>query len=192
MSDKMVLKNDVKEPTLRDELLSMCEVDMQVQGKIRDTQEKGNQAGLNACFQSLLDIHTRHAARLQAITEEHGFPSISMVGKDGAHAAWLVVQHADHDLEFQKRVLSLVTAPAFADEAARADVAYLSDRVSLGERKPQRFGTQYASRDNVWTLENKDMVNEWRAQFDLPPLTLEDITNAWPEGAPYVPPSKTA
>jgi hypothetical protein len=40
---------------------------------------------------------------LKDIVEKHGWPTNTLVGKDGASAAWLLVQHADADPKFQRR-----------------------------------------------------------------------------------------
>ena len=39
---------------------------------------------------------------LKGEIEKKGWPGFSLVGYDGADAAWLLVQHADADLAFQK------------------------------------------------------------------------------------------
>jgi hypothetical protein len=40
-------------------------------------------------------------AWLKEVLAEVGWPGQSMVGEDGAHAAWLLAQHADQDPAFQ-------------------------------------------------------------------------------------------
>ena len=37
-----------------------------------------------------------------------GWPGTSLVGEQGSHAAWLLVQHATHDPEFMKSCLALI------------------------------------------------------------------------------------
>jgi Family of unknown function (DUF6624) len=65
-----------------------------------------------------------------------------MVGGDGAHAAWLLARHADQDPAFQRRCLELLTQAVASGEAAKIELAYLTDRV-LAEGKPQEYGTQF-------------------------------------------------
>jgi hypothetical protein len=79
---------------------------------------------------------------LKAVVAEHGWPGASLVGTDGAHAAWLLAQHADADPAFQRRCLDLMTAAVEAGEATKRELAYLTDRVLLAERQPQVYGTQ--------------------------------------------------
>jgi len=51
---------------------------------------------------------------LKQLVAEHGWPGASMVGTDGAHAAWLLTQHADRDPAFQRECLGLLAAAAGA------------------------------------------------------------------------------
>src|SRR5687768_13706736 len=68
--------------------------------------------------------------RLGAVIEKHGWPANSLVGKDGSHAAWLLVQHADADPKFQRTCLDLM-ARLPKSEVSQTDLAYLTDRVLL-------------------------------------------------------------
>ena len=110
---------------------------------------------------------------LKEMIADHGWPGRSAVGEDGAAAAWLLVQHADRDPAFQRECLGLLTAAADADEATKAHVAYLTDRVLLAEGHPQEYGTQVTGRDRQWvprSLRDPDRVDERRAQMMLGPL----------------------
>ena len=48
-------------------------------------------------------IDERNTDWLKKVIARHGWPTISMVGKRASHDAWLLAQHADHDLKFQKK-----------------------------------------------------------------------------------------
>jgi hypothetical protein len=80
---------------------------------------------------------------MKVIIQQHGWPGRSLVGYDGAHAAWLLVQHADADAEFQTRCLGLVKVAVAQGEAAAKDWAYLIDRVRVSRQQPQVYGTQF-------------------------------------------------
>jgi len=79
-----------------------------------------------------------------------GWPTRSMVGDEGAHAAWLLVQHADSDPAFQRHCLDLLIVAAADGEAGQQAVAYLTDRVHLAEGRPQEYGTQVIAREGRW------------------------------------------
>jgi len=110
--------------------------------------------------------------RLGAVIEKHGWPAISLVGKDGSHAAWLLVQHADADPKFQRTCLDLMAKLPKA-EVSQTDLAYLTDRVLLVEGKKQIYGTQFNFSDGKWEprpLEDPTSVDKRRAEVGLQPL----------------------
>jgi hypothetical protein len=111
-------------------------------------------------------------AWLKEIVHKYGWPSKRLVGPDGASAAWLLVQHADDDREFQRKCLDLmIQLPK--DEVSQTDLAYLTDRVLLAEGKKQIYGTQFTSQDGKWQprpLEDEANVDARRAEVGLPPL----------------------
>ena len=86
-----------------------------------------------------------HNSRMAEILDEYGWPGWSMVGSDGAFAAWVLIQHADLDLPLQKRGLELMEAAVEAGDADPSDLAYLVDRVRVAEGQPQVYGTQWGS-----------------------------------------------
>ena len=83
--------------------------------------------------------------------DEHGWLGKSKVGEAGAHDAWLLVQHADSDRTFQERCLKLMQAEP-KGEVAPVDIAYLTDRVLVAQRKtatlryPMRDGKRKSDR----------------------------------------------
>jgi hypothetical protein len=105
------------------------------------------------------EVHVRNAAALTAIIEEHGWPGRSLVGEDGAHAAWFVLQHAIGNPPLQRRGLGLLREAAERGEAPARQAAYLEDRICFFEGRPQVYGTQY----------------DWDASGELSPHPVADI-----------------
>jgi hypothetical protein len=58
--------------------------------------------------------------RLREIVREHGWPGRSLVGDEAARAAWLLAQHADRQLDFQREALPLLERAVAAGEAEQA------------------------------------------------------------------------
>src|ERR1700724_1583763 len=87
---------------------------------------------------------------LKCVIAAHGWPGASEVGVDGAHAAWLLAQHADADPQFQRQCLDLLTVAVEHGEATMTEVAYLTDRVLLAEGQPQEYGTQATGENGRW------------------------------------------
>lgn len=79
---------------------------------------------------------------LRKVIKAHGWPGISSVGHEVAHAAWTLAQHADHDPAFQTHCLELMKSLP-EDEVSSANIAYLEDRVRVNHGLPQLYGTQF-------------------------------------------------
>lgn len=80
---------------------------------------------------------------IKALVARHGWPDAERFGKDAAHAAFVLVQHADKDPQFQEQMLPLVADAVERGEASARDMAYLIDRVRVKQGRPQVYGTQY-------------------------------------------------
>ena len=114
-------------------------------------------------------------AWMREVVRRHGWPGKSLVGTDGANAAWLLVQHADHDRPFQKRCLVLLEEAVKKGEAAGEQLAYLTDRVRVGENKKQVYGTQLRLVDGKYRpqpIEDEANVDKRRKAVGLPPLAV--------------------
>ena len=81
------------------------------------------------------------ADRLKQYIAAYGWPGEQLVGKDGASAAWLIAQHADHDVALQQEALALMRAAREGD-IDTTELAYLEDRVAVNTGQPQIYGTQ--------------------------------------------------
>lgn len=118
-------------------------------------------------------VHGRNAARLRQLIGEHGWPGKTLVGEDGAEAAWLILQHAIGEPDFQRSGLKALKAAAEAGEVPRWQVAYLEDRVRFFEGRPQLYATQFDLGDDgghvLYETEDIEHVDERRAAVGLPP-----------------------
>jgi hypothetical protein len=92
-------------------------------------------------------VDERNTGRMRAVVSEIGWPTVSKVGAQAEHMAWLLVQHAEH--AFQKDCLALM-AHEPADEVCPRHLAYLEDRILVREGRPQRYGTQLEKDANGW------------------------------------------
>ena len=152
---------------IREELLGMAEADQAA----RSPDGRADESEADVLIARL---NVEHANRLKDIVDEHGWPGRSLAGDDGARAAWLIVQHSDHDPGFQRRVLELLEPLVVAGEVSASDHAHLWDRTHV----PQRYGTQGECGENgewkVREIESPAQVNERRATAGLFPEKLED------------------
>jgi len=112
---------------------------------------------------------------LNDLVDQRGWPGISLVGEDGANAAWLFAQHADSHPDLQRKFLDLLRDAVAAGEAAARHQAYLEDRVRIAQGRPQLYGTQFTrvvsqARYEPLPIEDPEHVDERRAAAGLGPL----------------------
>lgn len=157
-----------RDETLRKELLQRVEEDQAARKGMLKTRSSDA-----AALRKLTDIDRKNTARMKEIVDKHGWPGKSLVGVDGAHAAWLLVQHADRDREFQKRCLKLLERAVKAREATAADLAYLTDRVLVAEKKKQIYGTQFHTVNGKMqpqAIDDEKNVDRRRKEAGLPSM----------------------
>lgn len=100
-------------------------------------------AGVSAREQDLLNL-----PYIKKTFYDGKFPLISTHGYAAARHAWILVQHADSDVAFQKEVLIFMLSHHGRGDVRPSDVAYLTDRVWVNQAKAkglepvQLFGTQ--------------------------------------------------
>ncbi len=114
-----------------------------------------------------------HTDRMKQIIDDIGWPTISMVGRNGAYDAWLLVQQSDHDPEFQARCLDLMQ-DCPADEVGLRLIGYLEDRVRANAGKPQLYGTQFQAgadgRPEPWPIESPEHLDARREAIGMEPF----------------------
>lgn len=129
--------------------------------------------------QQLLTLKTVDAENLQwlkRLVAEHGFPRASEVGTKGVSDAWLLVQHASSDPEFQGSILHALLANSASYRSIRPEIATLFDRVQLAQGKAQRYGTQFVrNNEGLLVLEQpveSAGIDARRATMGMMPMKL--------------------
>jgi len=151
---------------LHDELLAMEAEDIRVRAELLEQDLLGD-----GYHPRMREVHERNAARLKTIIAEHGWPGRSLVGADGSHAAWRIVQHAIGDPPFQRSCIAAIEKSIGEGESPLAQLAFLVDRVRYFEGKPQIYGTQFDWDENgalsPWPIEDPEHVDERRSRAGL-------------------------
>ncbi|MEV5884800.1 DUF6624 domain-containing protein [Streptomyces sp. NPDC052020] len=115
-------------------------------------------------------LTARHGDRLGEIMAEYGWPTAELVGEEAARAAWLIAQHADRQLDIQRRALHLMREAVSAGRARPRELAFLRDRTLV----KQIYGTQIAGvKDGLpvpWPCEEPERVDELRAEAGIEPF----------------------
>jgi hypothetical protein len=76
------------------------------------------------------------------IIRKYGFPGYALVGEDGSKGFWAIIQHCDHDVSFQQKVLAMMSKEVERHNASGEDYALLQDRVLINTGHKQLYGTQ--------------------------------------------------
>jgi len=125
--------------------------------------------------------------RFREIIETNGWPGRSLVGEDGADAAWFLAMHADHDPLLQRRCVTLLTDAVGKGEADPRHLAWLTDRVNSHEDGTQTYGTLAMVKDDEEVLlapvRDEKALPDRRRALGLPPLH-DDLRRA-PGQIPY-------
>jgi len=110
---------------------------------------------------------------LGEVLSARGWPGRTLAGEDGALAAWLLAQHADHDPVQQRAFLDALRVAAGQGEASPAHLAYLEDRVRVNAGQPQLYGTQFSvsgGEIGPRPIEDPQRLDERRAEAGLEPF----------------------
>lgn len=159
---------------LRAELLSMAEEDRETRDKLLHS----GQLPKNNYSPVMKQIHEKNNARMKEIVEQYGWTGKNLVEEDGCEAAWIIVQHAVLEPDFQRRCVLLLESAVAAGEAPLWQLAYLKDRVLKGDGKPQLYGTQYVPDENgksvPYKIQDEANVDARRRAAGMP--TMEENT----------------
>lgn len=122
-------------------------------------------------------VFTTHQKRIKEIFNKNGFVGFDLAGKEGSSNFWLLVQHSDHDPEFQKEVLKKMKIEVDKGNAQASSYGLLVDRVKLNTGEKQIYGTQVAY--NLKTgqayprkLADSATVNSRRKSIGLEPIEV--------------------
>lgn len=125
---------------------------------------------------NIRELHLSQANELERIIEIHGWPTISLVGKEGANAAWLILQHAISRPDFMKKCLPVFAGAVRENEASIKNLACLIDGIRYFSREPQVYGNYFDWNEQgqmaPWIIEDPENVNEQREKMGL--NTLEE------------------
>jgi hypothetical protein len=145
----------VDRESLRSELLAMAAEDLRVRSELA-----ADGSLFHGYHPRMRAVHDSNASRLATILDEYGWPGERQVGREGANAAWLIVQHSIAHPALQRRAHELLQAAVRRGDAAPLQAAMLEDRIRVLEGRPQLYGTQF----------------DWDSTGQLSPLPIEDPT----------------
>ncbi len=125
-------------------------------------------AGYNAEMEQL---HNKNASELEDIIKQIGYPSIDKVGEEASQSAWIIIQHSIGQPDFMRKCAFELEKAVNENKADPINLAYLLDRITVFENKPQLYGTQFDWDENGKMSPNSydDLakVNERRKNIGL-------------------------
>jgi hypothetical protein len=161
----------IRDPKLQAELIQISGLD-QLQAQLRSMTKSPPvppDTGVISPLPLAAGNSDANVSRLKAIVAEHGWPTVSMVGVRGSHAAALIV-FSSRNPEFEAAALALMGPLMQRDEISAFDYAGVYDMV----RTPQRFGTQTTCEKGVFKptkpIEDPDHLDERREALGLTKL----------------------
>lgn len=155
-------------PALRDEIVAMAAEDQ----KLRMALLADDSPDMKLVHE-LEAVDKKNTARMKQIVAEYGWPGRSLVGSEASMKAWLLVQHASDDLEFQRVCLERMKPLVDLGEVEPQDYCYLFDRIRVFQGRPQRYGTQFLTKDGrtePFAIEDPEELDERRKAMGLEPF----------------------
>jgi len=137
---------------------------------IYERDQKTRTGNDSAAFMQYID--SCNLAIIESLISKYGWPGKSFIGERGNYTVWLVIQHAD--LEVQEKYLPLMQESVSKNESRPVDLAYLEDRIKMRRGEKQVYGTQVTLNNTggqeIWPIEDEKNVNSRRAKLGLEPL----------------------
>jgi hypothetical protein len=140
---------------------------------------------VNEVYPIMRYVDSVNCLKVTKILDEHGWLGATEIGSEGNSTLFLVIQHAE--LDVQEKYLPMLRKSVEDGNAEASALAYLEDRVLLKHGKKQLYGSQIeydtlTDKYIVSPIEDEPNVNKRRASVGLGPL--EDYVKIW--GIEYV------
>lgn len=113
-------------------------------------------------------LNEKHIITLKEIIARYGWPNKQQFDEDCSFAAWMIAQHANHNIDFQieaRRQISYLN-----ERFAPLYWVFLTDRILANTHQPQLYGTQYTKNGTLWPIYDPKNLNMRRQRMQLSPL----------------------
>jgi len=154
---------------LSDEIIQMFAEDQEIRNKVMESMTP--EGDIDPAIEQLgVEIDERNTKRMKEIVETYGWPGNSLLGKEAAASAIFLMIHADRDITFQNKCLSLMKIAAGRRDLDLATYAVFTDRVLINQKKKQIYGTQGTCSKKGWKadpLQDKKNIETLRKDVAL-------------------------
>ncbi len=154
---------------LKEELLKMAnkQRELLLQVVDKDQTKQSDREKLHKLYED-------HTVKLCQILKTHGWPTSSMVDREGVFAAFHILKSGG-TYELQRDLLPVIVAVIKKDPSQKPEFAGLFDRLRVSAGMKQLFGTQAVSRGGfliLYPIEDETKLDSRRAEFGLPEINL--------------------
>lgn len=145
-----------------------------------DQQYRSREFYYKRDFKKMKEVDSLNLIKVKRIIDERGWLGPDIIGVRGSKTLFLVIQHSD--LETQLKYIPLIREAVKNGNADPIQLAYLEDRIAMGQDKKQLYGTQ-VKKDEVTgqyylaPLKNPTEVNKRRSDLGLGPI--ENYIKKW-------------
>lgn len=129
----------LKHPQLRKQINLMTLTDQRLRYK---RIQNSNDSARRLIDEEIMISDRKNLEAVKTILAKYGWPKLSEIGKDGQNKLWLVVQHSDGDIIFQRSALAQMEKIKSSGELNLDNYAFLYDRVQCNLNFKQVYGTQ--------------------------------------------------
>lgn len=153
-------------------IAKMYKVDQEIQSY--NQNKLGDQKYLDSMNLVVQNVFKENCVVVKKYFNENSFPGIKENGKDTALQFWAIVQHSDHDIKFQEKVLKAMSKELKKNNVSRRNYAYLFDRVLKNKGEKQLYGTQVSWETGLPTsypLKYPEKVDQMRKEMGLEPIS---------------------
>ncbi|HEY7785103.1 MAG TPA: DUF6624 domain-containing protein [Pyrinomonadaceae bacterium] len=165
----------LKAPELRQKILQMWANDQRARTlwvkKQRELQVPWNSDLLAEEYNRIYEIDAYNTKTIKTIVEKYGWTTIPRVGRDGAYAAWALVQHSD-DVVFQEKCLALMKTALQRKEINPEQYAELYDRTQRNKYEKQLYGMAVCSGNQLCPIFNEGNLEQRRKEIGLEPTAV--------------------
>ena len=152
---------------LKEELVKMAvkERELLVEVVEKDQTKQGDREKLHKLYEE-------HIVKLCQIMKTRGWPTTTMVERDGVYSAFFVLKNGG-TYELQRDLLPVIVAVIKNDPVQKSEFAGLFDRLRVSAGMKQLFGTQAVSMGGflvLFPIEDEAKVDARREEYGLVPL----------------------
>ncbi|WP_423999202.1 DUF6624 domain-containing protein [Maribacter sp. IgM3_T14_3] len=118
-------------------------------------------------------VRLLNQGKIKKLYEEYGYLGYNKIGKEASHDFWISIQHADNDIQFQRKMLGELKKEMLKNNASKSQYALLEDRVNVNSGEKQRFGTQVTYNSYGQAIPKNGLIDslnveKLRKEFNLP------------------------